>query len=149
MAKELILTIDVEGLGIIGDVVNVSEGYARNFLLPKSKAAPVSDIMKQRLAKARAEREVELGVEKEVALKFAEKIGEASINIAARTNEEGHLYGAISVSDIVDAATEQGLALNKKQVHIDQPIKETGVFTATVVLHPELKASLKVCVVEE
>jgi len=149
MAKELILTTDVEGLGIIGDVVNVSEGYARNFLLSKSKAAPVSDIMKQRLAKARAEREVELGLEKEAALKFAEKIDAASVSITARTNEEGHLYGAISVSDIVDAAAEQGLTLNKKHVHIDHPIKEAGLFTATVVLHPELKASLKVSIVKE
>lgn len=149
MSKELILTTDVEGLGIVGDVVNVSEGYARNFLLPKKKAAPVSDTMKQRLAKARAEREVELAAEKEVALKLAEKIGEASATITARTNEEGHLYGAVSVSDIVAAAEEQGLTLNKKNVHIDAPIKETGVFSATVILHPEVKASLKVWVVEE
>jgi large subunit ribosomal protein L9 len=149
MAKELILTTDVEGLGIVGDVVKVSEGYARNFLLPKRKATAVSDVMKQRLAKARAEREVELAQEKEVALKFAEKIAEASVTITARTNEEGHLYGAVNVSDIVDAAVEQGLTLNKKHVHIDEPIKETGVFSATVILHPEVKASLKVWVVEE
>jgi len=149
MSKELILTTDVEGLGIVGDVVNVSEGYARNFLLPHEKAAPVSDVMKQRLAKARAEREVELAQEKETALKSKTQIEEASVTVKARTNEEGHLYGAVSVNDIVSAAEEEKLSLDKKSVHIDAPIKETGVFTATVVLHPEVKASLKVWVVEE
>jgi len=149
MPKELILTKDVEGLGIVGDVVNVSEGYARNFLTPGKLAVPVSDVMKQRLAKARAAREEELATEKETATKLAKKLEEASVTVKARINEEGKLYGSVKSSDIVDAAKTEGFDLDKRQVHIDAPITELGVFSATAVLHPEVKASIKVWVVEE
>ena len=149
MPKELILTKDVEGLGIIGDVVNVSEGYARNFLTPENLAVPVSDIMKQRLAKARAAREAELATEKEAALKLAKKFEDASVTVKVRVNEEGTLYGSVKTSDIVDAAKAEGFTLTKRQVNIDAPIIELGVFTATAILHPEVNASIKVWVVEE
>ena len=149
MRKELILTTDVDGLGIVGDVVNVSEGFARNFLIPQGKGVPASEVMKQRLAKARADRQVELANEKDSAAALAKKVEAASCTITARVNEEGHLYGSIKSSEVVAAAKEQGLKLEKKQVHIDDGIKQTGVFNVTVVLHPEVKATLKVWVVEE
>jgi large subunit ribosomal protein L9 len=149
MAKQLILMSDVDGLGIVGDEVKVADGYARNYLLPKNLAAPVSEKMKERLAEKRIEREAELAKELEQAKTLQGTVEETSLTIAVRTSSEGKLYGSIKTAEIVKAAAEQGLELDKQQVIIDSPIRELGVFTVQVRLHPEVLAELKVWVVEE
>ena len=149
MNKEVILMSDVDGLGIVGDVVKVSPGYARNYLIPRKLGAPVSALMIQRLAQKRATREVELQDELQKAEAMSEKFKDASCTIPVKTSGEGSLYGAVHVAEIVEAAGKQGIKLNKEQVILDAPLKELGMFNVAIRLHPKVKASIKVWIVEE
>ncbi len=149
MSKEVILMSDVEGLGIVGDVVSVADGFARNFLLPQNLAAPVTDAAHKMLAAKRAAREAELAQEMEVATKLAAKLKDASVTIPVKTSEEGSLYGSVGVAEIAAAAEQQKLVLTKEMITLDHAIKELGVYDLKIKLHPQVKASLKVWIVEE
>jgi large subunit ribosomal protein L9 len=147
MAKELILLQDVDGLGIIGDVVNVADGYARNFLLPHKKAAPVTEKMKARLAEARALREAELREEKQSAEVRAEGLKDKEITIAVKTSGEGRLYGSVTEKEIADAAKAANLKFDVKEVRLGAPIRQLGSYDVRIRLHREVAVSVKVSVV--
>ncbi len=149
MSKKLILLNDVEGLGIIGDVVTVANGHARNFLLPKGHAQPVSDRLIEKLADARAEREAELLEAKAGAEAFAEKVKATSIKLSVKTSAEGRLYGSVAASEITEEANKQGLKIEAKQVHLGSPIRQLGSYEVRIRLHPQVAANLKVEVVAD
>ena len=149
MAKELILFEDVIGLGIVGDIVRVADGYARNYLLPKKLAGPVSDETRQRLATKRAVREQELKEELAAAEKLAAKIEKIACKVVVRTSSEGRLYGSVKIADVLKAAADEKLELTKEQILIDQPMRELGDFEVGVRLHRDVTARLKVSIVEE
>ncbi len=150
MAKntKVILLDSVNGLGQSGDVVEVSAGYARNFLVPqglafawtKGAAAQIEQMQRARRALALASRE------DAVAAKNA--IEGTIIEIAAKVSESGKLFGAIAAPEVAKALTEQGTAVSAKAVTVEN-IKTTGDFTATVQLHPEISAQFTVKVVAE
>ncbi|MGA0333201.1 MAG: 50S ribosomal protein L9 [Kiritimatiellia bacterium] len=149
MPKKLILLNDVEGLGIIGDVVTVADGHARNFLLPKGHAQPVSDRLIEKLADARAEREAELREAKAGAEAFAEKVKATSITLSVKTSAEGRLYGSVAAAEIAEEANKKGLKIDTKQVHLGAPIRQLGSYEVRIRLHPEVAADLKVEVVAD
>lgn len=149
MSKQLILLNDVEGLGIIGDVVNVADGHARNYLLPQGLAKPVTDKLIEKLADAKAQREAELLEEKAHAESFAEKIAKAEITITVKTSAEGRLYGSVAQSEIADQANKTGLKIDAKQVHLGAPIRQLGEYDVRIRLHPQVAQNLKVHVVAE
>ena len=149
MAKELILLGDVAGLGIVGDIVKVSDGYARNFLLPKKMAGTATEATIAKVAVRREEREAELAKELVLAEALAEKIASTSITIPVKLTESGKLFGSVSVNDLLEKAKENKLEINNKQLLMDAPIKEVGVYNLNVRLHPQVKAKLKVWIVEE
>ena len=147
MAKELILLQDVDGLGIIGDVVTVADGHARNFLLPQKKAAPVTEKMKARLAEARALREAELREEKQGAEVRAEALKDKEITLSVKTSGEGRLYGSVTEKDIADAAKAAKLNIDVKEVRLGAPIRQLGSYDVRIRLHREVAVSVKVHVV--
>ena len=149
MAKEVVLMADVKGVGSEGDVVKVADGYARNFLLPKKLAAPLTAASTRRLEKIRREREERLSNAKEGAVALMKKIEAASCTITVKTGEEGKLFGSVTSSDVVKALSEQGIDVSKQQIDMADAIKELGVFNVTIKLHPEVKGTIKVWVVEE
>ena len=149
MAKELILFDDVIGLGIVGDIVRVADGYARNYLLPKKLAGPVSDTTRQKLATRRAVREQELKEELAAAEKAAVRVEKTHCKVIVRTSSEGRLYGSVKIADVIKAAAEEKLELQKDQILIDQPMRELGDFEVGVRLHREVTARMKVSIVEE
>lgn len=149
MAKEVILMADVAGLGAEGEVVRVSDGYARNYLLPKNLAAPVTEATRRRLEKKRKEREAELATAREAAAGMVKTVESISCTIAVKTGGEGKLFGSVTAADIVTAVKGQGVAIDKHQVDLAEPIRELGVFNIPIKLHPEITATLKVWVVEE
>lgn len=149
MSKQLILLNDVEGLGIVGDVVNVADGHARNYLLPQGLAKPVTDKLIEKLADAKAQREAELLEEKSHAVSFAEKISKAEITITVKTSAEGRLYGSVAQSEIADQANKTGLKIDAKQVHLGAPIRQLGEYDVRIRLHPQVAENLKVHVVAE
>jgi len=149
MATEILLLSDIPDLGKAGDVVKVADGYARNYLLPKDLAAPVSQHALRRLAKLRKEREELSRIQMAEAKDKAAKLANVSVTIRAKTVDGTRLYGSIQAADIV-AALEEGnkVTVDKAQVLLNEPIKETGTFDVTVKLHPDVAPTIKVWVVE-
>jgi large subunit ribosomal protein L9 len=149
MATEILLLSDVENLGKAGDVVKVSDGYARNYLLPKDLAAPVSQQALRRLEKLRKEREELSRIQKTEAQDKAGKLANASVTIRAKTVDGTRLYGSIAAADIIAALTESTkVAIDKAQVDLAEPLKETGTFDVSIKLHPEVTCTIKVWIVE-
>ena len=149
MATEVLLMMDVPDLGVEGDVVQVAEGYARNYLLPKQLAAPVSEATRRRLAKLQADRAVAREASIASAKALAERLEGISCTIPVKTGEDGKLYGSVTPSDIADAVQQQGIELDRHWIDLEHPIKDLGVFPIQVKIDPEVTATLKVWVVEE
>lgn len=148
MDKEVFLMANVADLGSEGDVVKVSEGYARNYLLPRKLAAPVTAATKKRLEKIQKEREITHKAELTAARELAAKIAKISCTIPVKAKED-KLYGSVTVSDIVAVLKANGVELDKMKVLLAEPIKELGVFEVKVNLHAEVETTIKVWVVEE
>ena len=149
MSKEVILMADVEGLGAEGEIVRVAEGYARNYLLPRKKAAAVNAATKRLVEKMKAER-----IEREAAAKadaetLAAKLATVSVTISMKTGENGKLFGSVSASDVLAALAQQGITLDKKQLSMPSPLRELGVFDIPIKLTADVESKCKVWVVEE
>jgi len=149
MSVEMILMQDVKDLGIAGQVVKVTEGYARNYLLPNKFAAPVTESTRRQLAKLQIQREVERKAAAEKARDLAAAIQKGSYTIAMKVGEGEKLFGSVTNGDILKALASQGFELDKHAVEIEVPIKELGVFEVKVKLHPEVETVIKVWVVQE
>lgn len=149
MSKQVILMAEIDGLGREGDVVTVADGYARNYLLPKKKAAPVTSATRKQLEKLQEERKEREAQEQAAAQELAARVDQSSVTIAVKAGPEGKLFGSVTLGDILSAVAEQGLTLDKNQVKLDEPLRELGVFNLPVKLHPDVEATLKVWVVEE
>ena len=137
---KLILISDVGELGKRGDVVDVTDGYARNFLLPKKKAVKAND---GALAQAEAIREARVEAErkaKDEAEKVATQLVGTRVVLAAQAGDEGQLYGSVSVADVVEGIRRfAGVDLDKKHVEIPKAIKSIGLHEVNVNLHPEVQ----------
>lgn len=149
MATEVLLMADVPDLGSEGTVVDVADGYARNYLLPKKLAAPVTKAAHARLAIIREKREKDRVDELAAARELAAKLAECSCTIPVKTGEDDKLYGSVSTSDIADALAKHGFEIDRHKIVLDAPLKELGVFDVKVRPHPEVDTTVKVWIVEE
>jgi large subunit ribosomal protein L9 len=149
MAVEVLLMDAVPGLGIEGDVVRVADGYARNYLFPRGMAAVVTDGKKRQIEKKRLERLELMRKEKAAAEELAKKFEALSCTIAVKTSETKKLFGSVTAAQIVEKMAEQGVHLERNQLKLEAPLHELGVFDVAVTLHPEVKTTLKVWIVEE
>ncbi len=144
---KLILTHEVSGLGSAGDIVEVKDGYGRNFLLPRGLATPWSKGAQKQveeIQRGRASRELKsLDEAKGVKGQLEAK----ALRIVAHAATGGRLFGAVTQGDVAAAAGEAGISIDKRRVEFPTPIKATGDHAATVALHPEVKATLKLQVV--
>ncbi|MBC7690379.1 MAG: 50S ribosomal protein L9 [Methylotenera sp.] len=145
----VILRENVENLGRIGEVVKVSNGYARNFLLPKKLvvAADENNVAiiehhKKALDKKRL-------AAKSIAQETAKKLSEVSCTISRKVGEHDKLFGSVSTADIAEALKKAGYTVEKRSIEMATPIKALGVHTVTVKLEPEVSADIKVWVVKE
>ncbi|MBM4151989.1 MAG: 50S ribosomal protein L9 [Kiritimatiellaceae bacterium] len=149
MAVEVLLMNVVPDLGIEGDIVRVADGYARNYLFPNGLATMVTEGKKRQIEKKRIERLELLRKEKAAAEALAKTYESLSCTIAVKTSEGGKMFGSVNATQVIEKMAEQGIKLERNQVKLDSPLHELGVFDVTVVLHPEVKAVLKVWIVEE
>jgi large subunit ribosomal protein L9 len=149
MAKEVILMEDVPGLGYTGDLVRVSPGYARNYLLPRNLAAPATDATRKRVEKRKVEAEARRVKDREAALAVAERIKALTLALKVKAGSEGKLFGSVTALDIVGALKTQGVSVEKQQVIIGEAIKSVGEHKVTVRLMQDLSAELKVQVSPE
>lgn len=136
---ELILLEKVNNLGLMGDLVRVKPGYARNYLLPQKKALKNTEENRKYFEDKRVEieaRNLELRNEAEA---VSEKIDGQSFIVIRSASETGSLYGSVSKRDIATAATESGLSIDRKQIELNRPFKEIGIYEVKVNLHPEVE----------
>lgn len=143
----VILTKDVKGTGKAGEVVKVSDGYARNMLLPKGLAKEATEGNVRNLEKQKAIAAEKLEAQKEVAKKQAEEMSKITVVIKSKGGENGKLFGSITSKDIAEALEKQeNIKVDKKKIELPGPIKQTGDTEVTVKLFPEVSATLKVTV---
>ncbi|GMA23687.1 50S ribosomal protein L9 [Luteimicrobium album] len=147
MAK-LILTHEVTGLGEPGDVVEVKDGYARNYLVPRGLATAWSKGAESQVSAIRKARKAREIASLDDAKAIRDSLQSKPVVVSAKAGQSGRLFGAVTTTDIVDAAKTAGFpAFDKRKVEIGQPIKATGTYTVSVRLHPEVSANVKVTVV--
>ena len=146
---KLILLEDVKSVGKKGQIVNVSDGYARNMLLPKKVAVEATPGNLKSLEKKK-ENEARLAAEQLAEAKaFAADIEKKAVTVAIKVGANGKTFGSISTKEIADAAKDQlGLELDKKKMVLDNPIRELGESAVLVRVHPKVTAKLKVIVKE-
>ena len=147
--SEVLLLKPVDGLGAEGDQVKVRAGYARNYLLPQGMAMPLTQSNRKRveaLKKARGLREAK---ELDGAQALAKQIAKAGIAIAVKTGEGGKLFGAVTVNDIHEKLTAAGITLEKRRIHLGQPIKTLGKHEVKIKLHADVSVDLSFDVVSE
>lgn len=152
MSVEVILMDDVEHLGKMGDTVHVRDGYARNYLLPRGLAEPLTKNALRKLEKLRKEREELMRIRRAEATEKAAKIKGMTLTIAAKAvegDEEGKLYGSVSAADIAAALEAQGVAVAPAMVRLDDVIKTLGETAVTIALMPEVTVDITVAVVAE
>jgi large subunit ribosomal protein L9 len=146
---DILLLKPVDNLGGEGDQVTVRAGYARNFLLPRKLAIPLTASNRKQieaLRRARGAREIK---ELDVARAVAEKIAGVHIAIAVRTGEGGRMFGAVTAADLHAKLTEAGVDIDRKRVQLHTPVKTLGHHTTKVKLHPDVVAELGFDVVSE
>ena len=140
---DIILLERVAKLGQMGDVVSVKEGYARNFLLPQGKALRANEANVKAFEDQKAQLEARNLETKKEAEDLAAKLDGQQFIVIRSASDSGALYGSVSTRDAADAATEAGFSVDRKQVILTAPIKELGLHTLTVRLHPEVDASIE------
>ena len=141
---QVILLERIGRLGQMGDIVNVKDGYARNYLLPQGKALRATDANKERFENERSQleaRNLELKTEAEG---VAGKLDNQSFVAIRQAGDTGQLYGSVSTRDIADLITESGFSVARHQVQLDKPIKVLGVHPLRVTLHPEVIVTVNV-----
>jgi large subunit ribosomal protein L9 len=136
---QVILLERIGGLGQMGDVVTVKDGFARNYLLPQGKALRATEANRKRFERERAQleaRDLEL---KSEAQAVSAKLGGQNFTIIRQAGETGQLYGSVSTRDIATAITEGGFSIERKQVMLDRPIKTLGLHEIRISLHAEVE----------
>ncbi len=141
----VILLKDVKGTGKAGDIVKVSDGYARNMLLPRGLAQLATDGNMRNLEKAKADAAEKKAQEKAKAEELKAKLENLTVTITTKAGEGGRLFGSITSKDIADALKAQHkVDVDKKKFALDSPIKQMGEFSVEVKLYPEISAKLSV-----
>jgi large subunit ribosomal protein L9 len=146
---KVLLCEDIEKLGWLGDVVEVAEGYARNYLLPQRLATQATEANIKSIADEKAKRAVQrklAGKRLEVAAKAVEG---AEAVVAAKANEQGHLFGSVTAREIAANLREQGFQITDKMVQLPEHIKEVGTHTVELRFSEELTTTVNVVVVAE
>jgi len=145
---KIVLRDDVENLGHKGDVVDVADGYARNYLVPRGLAMKATKGVVAQAEAMRRNRSAKEARDVEAAQTQAAQLEGARIEIAARAGEGGKLFGSVTASDVADAIQAQrGIEVDRRRVGLDEPVKELSELDVTVKLHTDVEATLTVVVV--
>ena len=146
---KIILKQQLDNLGKPGDVVNVSDGYARNYLFPKKLAIPATQKNVRSVEHEKRLIQLHLEKEKRAAQTLASKIEASPCTITKKVGEQEKIFGSVTTIDIEENLRSQGIIVDRKNILLEDPIKNLGVYTVPIRLHPEITANLKVWVVEK
>jgi large subunit ribosomal protein L9 len=146
---EVILRQAVEKLGHPGDVVNVSPGYGRNYLLPRGFAYEATPGNKKRIAQEKDRLDQAEEQRRVIAQELAGRLEAVSLTFSARVGEEGKLFGSVTSSDIAEQLEAQGITVEKRQIELHEPIRALGVYRVPVKLHADVHPEIKVWVIKQ
>ncbi|OLB95543.1 MAG: 50S ribosomal protein L9 [Candidatus Rokubacteria bacterium 13_1_40CM_68_15] len=146
---KVILLDDVSKVGRRGEVRDVSDGYARNFLIPKKLALSATAGNLQNLEHIKTQQDAKAGRIKGEAETLRQRIEGMAYEETRQASEEGKLFGSVTAQDLVDFLGRQGVKIERRRVQLDEPIKTLGETTVPIRLHPEITAQLRVTVVRE
>ncbi len=146
---KIILRQNFEKLGVIGDVVEVADGYARNFLIPKKIAFMASAGSLRALEEEKKQHQFREKKELVKAQKISQELEKLSITIPMKVGEDDKLFGSVTAQMVADALQEKGMTLDKRIIDFEEPVKALGIYTASVKLHAEVSGKLKIWVVKE
>jgi len=146
---KIILRQDMDALGLEGDTVDVANGYARNYLIPKGIALEANMQNVKLFETQRKKIEIKRLKAKDEAEKVKEKLADVMITISQKAGDEDKLYGSVTNMDIAAHLEKQGILIDRKKISMDKPIKTLGEFEVSIRLYPEVTGSIKVAVVPE
>jgi large subunit ribosomal protein L9 len=145
---EVILRQAVESLGKPGDVVKVSNGYARNYLLPHGVAFEATPGNLKRIQQERDRLEAAENERREAAQGYATKLEQVQLTFSARVGDEGKLFGSVTSADVAQQLEAQGFHIEKRQIDLHEPIKALGVYRIPIRLHADVKPEIRVWVIK-
>ena len=146
---KIILTSDVQNVGKAGDMMDVSDGFFRNYLFPKGLAVVADERRKRELEHHKRMIEKKVAILRKNAMSMKEKLEQASVTIARQAAEEEKIFGSVTTRDISNALAADGIEVDHRDILLDKPIKQLGSFNVEVKLHDDVRAVLRVWVVKE
>lgn len=146
---EVILCQNVTSLGSVGDVVKVKDGYARNYLIPKKLAFIATASNLKRIEQQKKIKQVQDQQEKKLAEELAEKLSKVSCTVTVEVNDLDKLYGSVTENEIIKSLEVEGFSIDKKQIMLEKPIEELGIFEVNVKLHQEVTTKVRLWVTKK
>jgi large subunit ribosomal protein L9 len=146
---EIILLEDIPPLGKVGDLVKVSDGYGRNYLIPNKLAIKATPKSRKRLEHEKRLAQDKIDKVKRDAEKLVKRIEEFSCTISKPVGESGKLFGSVTSKEVEQHLNESGFQIERKNIELEEPIRNLGVYTVPIRIHPEVTANLKLWVVKE
>ena len=146
---KVILTSDVQNVGKAGDLMDVSDGFFRNFLFPKGLAVVADERRKRELEHHKRMIEKKVARLRKQAMSLKERLEETSVTIARQAGEEEKIFGSVTTRDIANALAGEGVQIDHRDILLDKPIKQLGSFNVEVKLHDDVRATVRVWVVKE
>lgn len=146
---KVILLKDVETLGSAGEVVQIKDGYGRNFLIPRNEAMVATDASVAQFESRRKQHEAVADRERRTAEALAKKLETDSLTAQVKVGEEDRLFGSVTVQNVAELLEEKGYKIERRAIHLEDAIRDLGVYNIKVHLHPEVTATVKLWVVKE
>ena len=146
---KVILLKDIETLGSAGEVVEVKNGYGRNFLIPRNEALVATAANMAQFESRRKQQETLAERDRRTAEALAKSLEAESITAQVKVGEEDRLFGSVTAQNIAELLAEKGYEVDRRAIHLEDPIRELGVYNIEVRLHPEVAAAVKLWVVKE
>lgn len=146
---KVILQENVEGLGYLGDVLNVANGYARNYLLPRKKAVVADERQVKMFEHLKRQTDQKAKQELQVLGDFGKKLSAVSVTFEVQTGKDDKLFGSVTSKDVAELLAAQGIEVDRRKIQLPQPIKELGTFSVPVKLHRDIVSKVSVTVVKK
>ena len=146
---KVILTQDIAGLGSIGDLITVKDGFGRNYLVPQGKALQATSQNMKKLEHQKRQIREKTDKAKREAERLAARIESISCTVAKAVGEEDKLFGSVTGMDIESSLKLEGIEIDRKKINLPEPIRSLGIYNIPIKLHPEVTATLKLWVVKE
>lgn len=146
---KIILKQDYENLGKIGEVVEVKNGYARNYLIPRDLAVQATPQNLKVIEQEKARQETKQSKDRQAAEALAGKLKSVSLTANVQVGEEDKVFGAVTSQNIAELLAAKGFEIDRRKIHLEEPLKALGVYEVPIKLHHEVEANIKVWVVKE